>query len=317
MIPRYNLKILSLITGLLAFISIYWNYEAIARLYYDLETDFFSNINYEIFKNELADYKPDDRHDLLAKFNNDVDRYCDPKIDKINAGDCFGKLNEYNKIKVHGKINQDCNDCIKNPITRKILIIYHHTFWHINSKDSNVIGLNKRVLILNIMSYLATQNLCCTKFILWKLEQFSKDIENEINEKFSKYIKENIIEIRTFDLKKLCPDSVFKNNNICTNRFSQDLSEKNQVAISDFVRFFVLDIYGGIYTDGDVIYLRDMKSLWRENFAYKWSGTSRINTAVVGINKELNPVIKVLYDFISYHKSTIRIGSSNPSVYNH
>ena len=62
-----------------------------------------------------------------------------------------------------------------------------------------------------------------------------------------------------FNLTELCANnsSSFKNSRICTNIDHIDLSNRHLVALSDLARFFILDIYGGIYTDGDVIYLKD------------------------------------------------------------
>lgn len=67
-----------------------------------------------------------------------------------------------------------------------------------------------------------------------------------------------------------------------------------------FLFIVVLDIFGGIYSDLDVLYLKDTFLLWNENFAYRWSQQSYLNTAVLGINKYTNPEInKVFKDLIS------------------
>jgi WD repeat and SOF domain-containing protein 1 len=47
----------------------------------------------------------------------------------------------------------------------------------------------------------------------------------------------------------------------------------------------ILNLYGGIYVDGDVLFLRDMSLFWTENFAYRWSQLETWNTAVLGLNK--------------------------------
>lgn len=54
--------------------------------------------------------------------------------------------------------------------------------------------------------------------------------------------------------------------------------------LSDFVRYFILDIFGGIYTDVDFIYLKDMRPFWLINFVYRWSFSPRLNNAVIGLN---------------------------------
>jgi hypothetical protein len=45
-----------------------------------------------------------------------------------------------------------------------------------------------------------------------------------------------------------------------------------------------------------VIYLKDTRILWNDNFAYKWSFKKYSNTAVLGVDKYTNPEISSLYD---------------------
>jgi len=62
----------------------------------------------------------------------------------------------------------------------------------------------------------------------------------------------------------------------------------------------LLDVYGGIYTDGDVVYLRDMQILSEYTFAYRWSSSNEFNTAVMGLNREKEASNQDLYSvFIS------------------
>jgi mannosyltransferase OCH1-like enzyme len=64
---------------------------------------------------------------------------------------------------------------------------------------------------------------------------------------------------------------MFKDHDLCKSNQQIDFTNKNSVSLSDFVRFFVLDQYQGVYTDGDVIYLKDMRLLWDfGNFAYRY-----------------------------------------------
>ena len=76
------------------------------------------------------------------------------------------------------------------------------------------------------------------------------------------------------------------------------LKNRNLVALSDLIRFAVLYKYPGIYTDGDTIYLKDMRFLWYVNFAYRWSHLNSYNTAVIGFNKDLNPSINNLLNVV-------------------
>jgi mannosyltransferase OCH1-like enzyme len=54
------------------------------------------------------------------------------------------------------------------------------------------------------------------------------------------------------------------------------------VGYTDFVRFFVLQLYGGIYIDLDVLLLRDFAPLHGLEYAYRWSKLKeKCNTAVL------------------------------------
>ncbi len=126
-----------------------------------------------------------------------------------------------------------------------------------------------------------------------RLLQQQKDLLNT----FSYYFQKNIIKFKVFNLKSLCKTTIlFKNHSICSTKMN--FMDFDSVSLSDFVRFFVLEQYQGIYSDGDVFYLRNMKILWLTNFVYRWSFTNGINTAVVGLNKHLNPSIEILYKTI-------------------
>jgi hypothetical protein len=139
---------------------------------------------------------------------------------------------------------------------------------------------------LNIMSFLATQNLQCTKLIVWLLKDFNLNVKNS-------FIGNKTLELRVFDLKELCRyrkngngtlHSSFENHSICLSIDSSNevFSAKTQIGFSDFVRFVVLDICGEIYVDGDVIFLKDTRILWNGNFAYRWSFVNYTNTAALG-----------------------------------
>ena len=121
------------------------------------------------------------------------------------------------------------------------------------------------------MSYLATQNLCCTKLIMSKLKEFPQSVEKQLNTHFAKHIQNGNFQIKTFTLRVMCRSkhSIFLL--ICQIEHKANFDKYNMVVFSDFVRFAVLDIYEGIYVDGDVVLLKDMRMLWDINFALKWS----------------------------------------------
>ncbi|CAF1026324.1 unnamed protein product [Brachionus calyciflorus] len=241
------------------------------------------------------------------EFSNITQTKCDPRQNNLTYNSCLTSLKLLDeKIDIFKEKRDECSFCLKINGIKKI--IYHHTFWQIKSqKDSPNYNYQYRMLNLNLMSYLVTQNLCCTKFILWKLESFPIYLELDINKKFSRWIQNGQIQIRNFDLKILCNLktnlSIIHKYNLCQSVLN--LNPDKLVAFSDLVRFIVLDVYGGIYTDGDVFYLKDMSLLWTRNFAYKWSHLNELNTAVLGINKNVDSRINEIYDLI-FEKFSLR-----------
>ncbi|KAF9582851.1 hypothetical protein BGW38_010678 [Lunasporangiospora selenospora] len=59
------------------------------------------------------------------------------------------------------------------------------------------------------------------------------------------------------------------------------------VALSDEARFLILNRYGGMYLDADVLLLRDMSPFYDSGFefAYEWSNTKMYNTAVLRLHR--------------------------------
>jgi hypothetical protein len=150
-----------------------------------------------------------------------------------------------------------CNDCIYSTETGKKVYFYHHTFWHINVKlrpggHFGAAAFQKQVLNLQILSFLATQNLCCTKFIVWRSE--FNEVDDAIRNKFAFYIQNGSLMLKRFDLEEICRHddaatdglySSFKQHPICTEKHGY--VPRDYISFSDFVRFIVLDLYGGIY----------------------------------------------------------------------
>ena len=239
---------------------------------------------------------------------------CDAK--QFNLGkECLNKLKQFDKYllsqnRVSLQYDQEsCNKCpiLSNSTGSLNNKVYYHTFWNFENfnftalKDQNRL----RMINLNLMSFLATQNLCCSKFILWKLNKFSHQLEEILVNIFQYYIKKGIIEIKIFSIKEFCESGFFKNGVCSQNSEDNFLNGLNLVAVSDLVRFAVLDKYGGIYTDGDTIYLKDMTFLLYLNFAYRWSYLNEYNTAVIGFNKQVNPTIVELLNSINTDQSSL------------
>lgn len=277
----FNILILALIVYILIFIDL-TNVDENNQNLANLDQVEFSNLKLfpqlyqDILLNECSVYNNNVNITCLNRLNNDI------------------KLNSF-------ELKNDCNQCLIFNKKNEFIVNYH-TFWQLKDFNKDNDDYYYRILKLNIMSYLATQNLCCTRFILWKLANFPIEIETELNNMFKYYIEKKIIQIKLFDIDEICSNrgSLFRKTVICKKCKKMNLNAGKLVAISDLVRFMVLDIYPGIYIDGDVILLRDLQPLWNINFAYRWSYTGNINTAVLGINKLLNPKIIDLYTDLMY-----------------
>ena len=244
------------------------------------------------------------------EFDRIINKYCNVHNLTLD-GTCLQMLRSYDRQTdlVKPKSEKDsCNECITytNESTKQTekLIIYYHTFWQISSWSKGN-EYNFRVLKLNLMSYLSTQNLCCTRFILWKLNSFPESMEQKLRETFAHYISSGIVQIKTFYMEEFCNDvrSSFTRSELCRQPVTDSITSGNLIMLSDLVRFVVLDVYGGIYTDGDVIYLKNMRHLWTKNFAYRWSYTAIINTAILGINRRINPSIEIFFPRLAYRIS--------------
>ena len=104
------------------------------------------------------------------EFQNVVNEFCNEKTDKLDLK-CLNKLSELDKrISKQNMEFNPCDKCLK--FNNEAFTIYHHTFWQLNELKSETSMFYRRTIFLNIMSYLTTQNLCCTKFIFWKLKEF-------------------------------------------------------------------------------------------------------------------------------------------------
>ncbi|KAK3830244.1 MAG: hypothetical protein JOS17DRAFT_817688 [Linnemannia elongata] len=68
------------------------------------------------------------------------------------------------------------------------------------------------------------------------------------------------------------------------------------VALSDEARFLILNRYGGMYLDADVLLLRDMSPFYdaEMEFAYEWSNQLLYNTAILRLNKGSSVARRIL-----------------------
>jgi hypothetical protein len=215
------------------------------------------------------------KNEKMSRFDKLIKEQCPTQNLNISYK-CLEKLNEF---KVEAK---------DYSIEDKVFLF--HTFWKVNESLPH----HKRVLVLQILSFLATQDLRQSTLIIWLQDPFSDNVNKTLTKKFTNYLKNGIIVVRLLNFKELCSNGLFK------QRYEACISSnnKNSVAFSDFIRFLVLYKYGGIYTDGDVIYLRSMRPLLNKNFVYRWSAGHSYNTAVMGVKFNRGKAVDAIYDKI-------------------
>jgi len=255
-----------------------------------------------------TDYLNSTRTKLLEIFSTS----CNPEVYKT-ASECSTSLSKLND----SSIKNNCNECNLKLNSNKGSLVYFHTFWHFenlnvnNSRSKIKFEYQLRVMHLNLMSYLSTQNLCCTRLIIWTLKGFNYQIKTYLSKKLIEYFQNGSVRMNVFNLKSLCQGSSawFSTHSICksSNESSRNLSSiRDIVGLSDLVRWIVLDKFTGIYVDGDVIFLRNMNVFWTFNFAYLWGKfKDKLNTAVLGINKHLDPSISQLYNVLLSNRTTL------------
>ena len=111
--------------------------------------------------------------------------------------------------------------------------------------------------LLCIESYLATQNLKKTKLILWS------DYSIENNELIQPY--KHLIDMRVYDVREESIGTVLENNK---KWFSAN--DSKHYMKSGVLRFLVTHKYGGVWTDMDMVLLRDFKPILDQEWAYMW-----------------------------------------------
>lgn len=98
--------------------------------------------------------------------------------------------------------------------------------------------------------------------------------------------------------QKMCPDYEIKewnenNFDIQEYTFSRDAyKEKKWAFVSDFVRFSVLEEYGGVYLDTDVELIKGLSSL-EEECAFVGFEVSGVGSAIIGCDKN-NKIIQAI-----------------------
>lgn len=159
-------------------------------------------------------------------------------------------------------------------------IIIYHVYWY---------GNITRKQILCINSYLATQDLSCTKLWVW-LDH------NTFTEKNQKLIpKHDNIIVKKYIPKQEAIGTLFENN--------KWINETNKLKFrSDLARVIFLYKYGGLYFDLDMVLLKDMKPLLGVEFCYTWANLKHGNNGILRYFKESANILKLMQKYNSVLK---------------
>ncbi|CAB4396487.1 uncharacterized protein OCT59_002588 [Rhizophagus irregularis] len=190
--------------------------------------------------------------------------HCD--MSKFLAEQCLEYLdkNESNYIIPNPDLNQ--KDSLKCSPDQPPMLF--HVFWKGDISDK---------ISLMIKSFLFTQPLQCSKLYIW-LDDTTMTLEDNPYSYSLLQFSPKYIEFKNWNTEEqLNYDPIYKGWEYNLNK------KRRSVSFSDMVRFVVLQRYGGIYVDADVLLLRDLSQFYHTNFefSYQWSFKEDYNTAVL------------------------------------
>ena len=137
-----------------------------------------------------------------------------------------------------------------------------------------------RGLSLLVRSFLDTQPQS-VPLNVWTLRAERSNITRAIHRAAGKY---NITE-RIFVRDERNTSSGFMAAMATPHAAASAHAKLTSTTASDYARFHILSLEGGIYIDSDTLFLRDLTPLCFASFAYRWSYLRRYNTAVFGCPK--------------------------------
>lgn len=182
-------------------------------------------------------------------------QFDDLLVKSCNPSDLFTNyicLNEMYKFDEKFKIADWRLDCTHDE-RRRILF---HTYWQLDD-SVGLDGVEFRMLRLNIMSFLATQNSTCSTLIFWMSSDFPESFRVKILQIFAYYVRNGRLQLRSFNFDDLCFEAsshrtYFARSHICTSKlfihriqFAFYKFSYSVIDFSDMARFIILDIYGG------------------------------------------------------------------------
>jgi len=146
----------------------------------------------------------------------------------------------------------------------------HHCYWF---------GSIGRKQVFSIKSFLCTQNMGTSKVILWL------DVINGYADyKRNIYLKQilDLIEVRMYDPIEEIKGTIWEDHSEIAD-VKYNLPQR-----SDAFRYLILNKYGGLYFDLDVLFLKDLGGLLNTEFCYAWENQPYANSAILNLKKKSN-----------------------------
>jgi hypothetical protein len=123
-------------------------------------------------------------------------------------------------------------------------LLYYHAYW----KQ----GMHY-ILPLMIKSYLVTQRQEYSKMVVWSEEKLSHP---ELQSLKNKHLS-NIM-FKVIDIQELVAGTCIQNNDV----FNKFMAHRKSIQLkSDVIRVALLNKYGGVWTDTDIVFLKDLTPL--------------------------------------------------------
>jgi len=198
----------------------------------------------------------------------------------------------------YNDINFILNYISKNAIigTEEVKPIeYFHCFWKGPLSDLHLMSLQS---LLNTHPN--------QQIILWTSNLFELN-SSKTASKIKSLFKNNI---QIIEIDK----NVFSNANaeILYSRYSLLISGNNQHTLayaSDIIRFVVLQVYGGVWFDLDVLFLRNLNSIHLNQYVSQWGSDACGNAAILRLEKNHNLIKTIIkaYDQPFYPTTTFNI----------
>ena len=165
----------------------------------------------------------------------------------------------------------------------------YHCYWKGDLTDHH---------LLSMLSLINTQQ--CSKgcIYLWTRPLYVMGCQAFVNDhNIGEYVM-----VRVFKEDEQAADTILQGSSILYAK--RGITEE-----SDKVRLLVLHKYGGLYFDLDVLFIRDMATLYNGPFVYQWSDKDYANTAIMYLgnkySKESKELMKRVIKVDSFHPEKV------------